>query len=1019
MTEPQAREFLAGEGYSEAVIEELIKWGCPAKSCVRHWDILPVCEAEHSPDYTLYHHEELHWPIAFLSVGVLLGAFNRWILPKAMPYTVGLLIQGVIIGVIAEALHDDPKCPLAALDVSMYDVNRNNKIERTEWDHFNCQDCVVGSKCQQVVGCGDDCYNFDELDGTFRLTLMDTARIDDIADNGSLEPDELWTARCNLLRDLVNTADMAPHLLLLIFLPVLLFESAFSIDIGLVSAQFSSIVLLAFPGVVVASLLSALTIMLFSYLTPLGMLDFNAAWLIGTIISATDPVAVVALLKELGAPKTLAALIEGESLMNDGSAVVLYTFLFTWVEYGNDPPVTGNLGLEFLLVIGQMLVYGVLFGLVAGKVAAFMLRRLHNDMLAELSLIVGASYFIFWLCEVVMLSSSVLATVVFGFYLNKYRAAISADAIHFIEQVYKGLGHFFNTIIFLIAGVKLGIVIVEYRYFLLDPQWSVTLFFPVALAFMWVAVILVRFTTVALFFPILRLIGLGLSWQQAVILCWGGLRGAVSLALSVAVSHHIYSQETFGGPCVQRLDGSLPCRDTAFFTLYITLLVVLSTVTINGPTVAVFLDKLELTKLTDERKFMVNNATSHLADETSTLKERFSAETSARGENHHNLIKWDLVEEHSINRTHVTTYEIEDMETAAWREAIHLERSSYFEQLERGEMGEVAFETLETMLSVVEAQANQRAGHAELIALYLKISEKIIERLDNADGVGGKTDVLDFFSAIQLKAQSAIAFGAKRKLQLHFHVVMLNYEMALAWCKAQDHVHHALNPNGFDEFPLANALNKFDKTGNHVASKHRRFAEHLGVERLRQRKHDQANLGRKRDIYLRLRSIRQQQLRRMHAQMAKLKESPIDARVITATQTLRATRVNLVLQKNMVKSLMAEGEMTDLDGEKLVDLINKKMKQLHLKPSLLWAATEEEWASLAVQEEQEESWDFLPRLKEEQARLGDRGRTQSFPNLPSTHGSRHNGSQHAGFNFEESLDNLPLDDLPQRTAADL
>ena len=186
--------------------------------------------------------------------------------------------------------------------------------------------------------------------------------------------------------------------------------------------------LLAVPGVVVASLITAA---LWQAIKPDW--HFNACWLLGTIVSATDPVAVVALLKDLGADTALGTMIEGESLLNDGSAVVLFSFIMSWIRYSDVGfveqvvPVTGNLWVELLLIIAQMLVAGVLFGGFAGLLVVNVLRRIYNDPTIEVALVLSSTYLVFWLAETVLKSSAVLAVVFMGIYLSKHAECISVD----------------------------------------------------------------------------------------------------------------------------------------------------------------------------------------------------------------------------------------------------------------------------------------------------------------------------------------------------------------------------------------------------------------------------------------------------------------------------------------------------------------------------------------------------------------------------------------------------------------
>ena len=115
-----------------------------------------------------------------------------------------------------------------------------------------------------------------------------------------------------------------PHTMLYVFLPPLIFESAFSIEWHLFKKTAWQCLLLAGPGLLLASGMTALPINVLMYKD----WSFEASLLLGTVLSATDPVAVVALLKELGAKKSLATLIEGESLMNDGTAMVIFNVVF-------------------------------------------------------------------------------------------------------------------------------------------------------------------------------------------------------------------------------------------------------------------------------------------------------------------------------------------------------------------------------------------------------------------------------------------------------------------------------------------------------------------------------------------------------------------------------------------------------------------------------------------------------------------------------------------------------------------
>ena len=125
-------------------------------------------------------------------------------------------------------------------------------------------------------------------------------------------------------------SNFPPHMFLLVFLPALIFESAFNSDWHIFKVELGKIIILAGPMLLVSTFLSACMMRyMFGYT---GDFTWAAALMYGAIISATDPVAVVALLRDLGASRRLSTLIEGESLLNDGTAMVTFLVLLGIVE---------------------------------------------------------------------------------------------------------------------------------------------------------------------------------------------------------------------------------------------------------------------------------------------------------------------------------------------------------------------------------------------------------------------------------------------------------------------------------------------------------------------------------------------------------------------------------------------------------------------------------------------------------------------------------------------------------------
>lgn len=481
-------------------------------------------------------------------------------------------------------------------------------------------------------------------------------------------------------------------------------------DIGIFENLVSQIGVLAFPGVVVASLLTgALIQAIFPYWA------FKPCWLLGTILSATDPVAVVALLKDLGAPKVLNTLIEGESLLNDGSSVVIFEFLMLLIRYDDVPPVTEGPYLELARIVAQMVFLGVLLGVLMGSAVVWCLRRVYNDVFVEVAVVVGSSYLLFWLAEVMTRASAVLAVVVFGIYMNRHRECISVEVAHFLHEFYEMAAYMLNTAIFLIAGVRLGTAFVEY-----PPSPLVLLIYP--------GVVLVRALTVALFYPLLSRVGNPpLNPKTAAVCVWGGLRGSVGLALALVVEHTTYDHSMWDGELsVDTGSAPLLCRDVPRNTLVITCYIVLATVVVNGSTVAKLMEVLGLDRLPDDRQFMLKQASHKLDAETVVYMGALRAEAFMESTN------WRQVRSLLYHGRY--TYQTSNSERAAWQQALNMERSAYLEMYEAGELSERAASRLLLMMGALLADstadsATEREALYERAALDLITSFVVSRRL--------------------------------------------------------------------------------------------------------------------------------------------------------------------------------------------------------------------------------------------------------------------------------------------------
>ena len=745
--------------YPQCSIHQLAMF-CLTYSCpvfIQKVDEKAVCSDHAAHSFSSNFREKLTkrgsllWPVFFCVMSVLFGAIFLNLFPHILggriPYTVGLLIVGFILGIVAKLASSAIDCPMYAL---IYDANGDDLIDEDEYDRFTCKNCDASAICVDLRGFLDAHYptidtpiydattfrtgsrwSFSFLDTPWKISsllaefvstsgsshrrraLAASSGVNASATGGDgvLAPDDLWTASCNLFDDMTILKDIDPHLMLVVFLPALLFESAcFGVDMGIFRRQLSQIVLLAFPAMILASVMTALCL----YALAPTSWTFWVCWLIGIIASATDPVAVVALLKELGAAKTLGTLIEGESLLNDGSAVVLFVWVRNAIgyDYATLAPewmrgerYTGQVGVELARIVAQMCILGVLIGLAFGWATKQSLRFVYNFRAAEVSAIVGMSYLTFWLAELVMGSSAVLAVVVMGLYMNVNKSAISPKVLHFLHEFYEMVAHFLNTIIFLIAGCKMGAILADAHFhdlFLAPMLPMILLMYPI--------ILFARGFAIAAFFPLLKRLGTGCTWKDAVVMWWGGLRGSVGLALGLAVHHMMYDKHMWGEDATILTDAPynyqgrgplLDCRDQPQMVLVLTVVVVFTTVVINGVTMAPLMKLLQMTDVPEDRQYMLQVAQTELAKKTAS----FIASMREKHEGELKGVNWDVVVGSRLSHIAAAQDHVRDLDRAVWLKVLNMERAHYLMRFEDGRLGSDAFFLLERCMSDLIAAA--------------------------------------------------------------------------------------------------------------------------------------------------------------------------------------------------------------------------------------------------------------------------------------------------------------------------
>ncbi len=347
----------------------------------------------------------------------------------------------------------------------------------------------------------------------------------------------------------VRLVNLSPSLILFIFLPPLLFEAAWNLQWSRLKQDLGSICLFAIIGVLISILGMALG------LNQIVGVPLGIALLIGASLSATDPISVIALFKELGVDKRLSILMEGESLFNDGMAVVSFSFLLS-LALGLAEFDAQNLVVEFLTVVG----FGVGIGSIIGFGISYLTQRFDLP-LVEQSLTLVSAYGVYLIAEDLG-GSGVIAVVTTGLILGNFgsRIGMNPRTRIIVSEFWEFLAFFINSIVFLLIGDQIHFsTLIEHLDLI-----GITI----------AAMILTRAIAIySLSFLSNQLIKTNISVSNQTVLWWGGLRGSVSIALALSV------------PAV------LAEREEIIATVFG---VVLFTLLVQGLTVKPLLEKLNL-----------------------------------------------------------------------------------------------------------------------------------------------------------------------------------------------------------------------------------------------------------------------------------------------------------------------------------------------------------------------------------------------------------------------------------------
>jgi CPA1 family monovalent cation:H+ antiporter len=348
---------------------------------------------------------------------------------------------------------------------------------------------------------------------------------------------------------------------LVIFLPTLLFETALAIDVRRMLNDVAPILVMAVIAVVVCMVVVGVTL---ASLTNYGLI---ACLLLGAIIATTDPAAVVGIFREIGAPQRLAMLVEGESLLNDAAAIALFGML-AGMMLGGQEAAWGHVAIDFLVkFLGGAAVGGAM-----GLFVCYLFPLLKGFTTAEITLTVALAYLSFFVGEHYFHVSGVVACVAAGLVVGSLgRTRMSPKTHEQMEGAWGQLGFWANSLIFLLAAMLVPEIM--RRTSLTELGLILALY---------LAALVARVIVVGGLLPLLTAIGIAehVNNRMKVVVVWGGMRGAISLALALAV--------------VERPDATDSFRD--FIATSVTGYVLL-TLFVNGTTLRLLIHWLKLDRL--------------------------------------------------------------------------------------------------------------------------------------------------------------------------------------------------------------------------------------------------------------------------------------------------------------------------------------------------------------------------------------------------------------------------------------
>eukprot|EP00894_Picocystis_sp_ML_P002703 jgi/Pico_ML_1/53220/g3800.t1 len=414
---------------------------------------------------------------------------------------------------------------------------------------------------------------------------------------------------------IASWANISPELIMYVFLPPLLFADAFFVDLYTFLGAIYQILWLCIPGVLATTFLLAT-------LAKYTLAAYGWTWQLsiafGAILAGIDPVGVVALFKSVKAEEKLSMIIIGESHLCDGvSSVVFFLFLdmLTGKRFSGGE-VVENI---FKSAFGGPAI-GLAIALAAGLVIISPFLKVYNTIV-QIALSVCVAWLSFFAAEINLHANGLLAVIAGGVLLGFMSwTSITGQARDAMEHFWHTMEFFANTIIFTLAGI---IIVEAAQGNIVGRDWGY-------LFMMYCLVMIVRGVVIACSIPVLNRLGPALDWRKGLVIWWGGLRGALTLAFALILS--LTSQETDGDgeeayPDLTSLNGER--------VLFLTGGVAAITLLLNGSTTGLLTRWLGMTELDPGQKILIHETRRMLFKELNKSYDKLSGPTIALSQGGH------------------------------------------------------------------------------------------------------------------------------------------------------------------------------------------------------------------------------------------------------------------------------------------------------------------------------------------------------------------------------------------------